>query len=301
MKTHYQQKLFLALSSMLICVQTGLSDVDVQSDTAPESQRQISLEGQSNFRDLGGYKTTDGRTVKWRQIYRSGELPKLTEQDLDKLKRLELKSVVNFLTDAEIESHGRDRLPEGVQQIHRPIESDVGDLAKTILESRKTADFSQVPPDLNPQIHRLLVTDETARKEYAALLRMAADPENRPLVFHCSHGVHRTGTGAAILLSALGVPWETVRKDYLLSNKYREVEVKRRLEYFRQEAAKRQHIAPDQVDMTNFEAFYILQGSYIDAARKEILEKYDSMEGFLREGLRLSDEELVQLRSTLLE
>ena len=53
---------------------------------APSDQRHIALEGQSNFRDLGGYLTADGRTVKWAQVYRSGELPRLTDKDVAKLK-----------------------------------------------------------------------------------------------------------------------------------------------------------------------------------------------------------------------
>lgn len=263
--------------------------------------RHVELEGQSNFRDIGGYKTADGRTVKWGVIYRSGELPKLTDDDLAKLKQLKIKSVVSFLTEKEIKYHGADRVPIGVKQYAAPIETDVGDLAATIVEARKTADFSKVPPDLNPKIHRLLVQGKTSRKEYAALLRRIADVDNHPLVFHCSHGIHRTGTATAILLSALGVPWETVRTDYLLSNKFRKDEVEKRLAYFRQEVAKRETIAPAKVDMTNFEAFYVLQGGYIDATRDEILKTYGSFDQYFTKGLGLTKQELQQLKDALLE
>ena len=66
---------------------------------------------------------------------------------------------------------------------------------------------------------------------------------------------------------ALGVPWETVREDYLLSNKYRKAETEKRLAQLRELAAKNQNLPPEEVDMTNINAFYILQGSYIDATR----------------------------------
>ncbi len=263
--------------------------------------RHVELQGQPNFRDLGGYKTVDGRSVKWGEVFRTGELPKLTDKDVKRLEKLELRSVVNFLTDTEIEYHGPDRLPDGVRQVHRPIESDVGNLAQQIVEARKSADFSSIPPDINSKIHRLLITDQTARAEYAKLLRMIADPTNRPLAFHCSHGVHRTGTGAAILLSALGVPWESVREDYLLSNVYRKEEVEKRLTQFRKLAAEKQGIAADQVDMTNFNAFYVLEGEYIDAALDEIKTKYGSIEQFLLDGLGLSAGEIDRLRQELLE
>lgn len=272
-----------------------------QSQETKDAPRHIKLEGQSNFRDVGGYRTKDGKVVKSKTIYRSGELPNLTDQDLDTLSGLKIRTVVNFLTDQEIEAHGGDRLPSGVRSINRPIDSDVGDLAQTILQARKDADFSKVPPELNPQIHRLLIDDKTARVEYANLLRLAANPENRPLVFHCSHGIHRTGTGTAILLWSLGVPWETIREDYLLSNKYREEEIKKRLDYFRNAAAKKQGVSPEVVDMTNFESFYILKGDYIDAARDQIVKKYGGIEGYLKDGLKLTKAEIGRLREQLLE
>ena len=144
----------------------------------------------------------------------------------------------------------------------------------------------------------MLVSD--ARKQYAALLKEIADADG-PVVFHCSHGVHRTGTAVAILLSALGVPWETVREDYVLSNKYRKHEIERRLAQLRQLAARNRDIPPDEVDMTNVNAFYILKGEYIDATRDEILKKYGSIDGYLTKGLGLTRGEIGQLRDRLLE
>ena len=83
--------------------------------------RSIPLEGQPNFRDLGGYQTADGRTVKWRQLFRSGELGKLSDADVAKLADLELGTLVNFLLPEEIEKHGADRLPDGVREVADPI------------------------------------------------------------------------------------------------------------------------------------------------------------------------------------
>lgn len=256
------------------------------------------LQGQPNFRDLGGYKTSDGRTVKKGLVFRSGELPRLTNDDVARLERLGIRTVVNFLTEQEIEFRGEDRLPDGVETLSLPIAGEDNE-ASVIVEARKNADFSQVPVEINPDIHRLLV--DVARKEYAKLLRTIADPERRPLVFHCSHGVHRTGTAAAILLSALGVPWETVRRDYLRSNDCRKEEIERRLAALRNQAAKNRGVSPAEVDMTNANAFYVLQGEYIDASLDEAVKRYGSMENYVRDGLGISDHEVERLRSELLE
>ena len=120
-------------------------------------------------------------------------------------------------------------------------------------------------------------------------------------MFHCSGGIHRSGTAAAILLSALGVPWETVREDYLLSNDYREEETRHRLSQLREKAAETLGVPLEEVDTTNMDAFYVLEASYIDAALDEITKEYGSAESYVREGLGLSDEEIQRLRTELLE
>jgi protein-tyrosine phosphatase len=113
--------------------------------------------------------------------------------------------------------------------------------------------------------------------------------------------VHRTGTAAAILLSTLGVPWDTVREEYLLSNVLRREEVGRRLGQLRVLAAKNQSIPPAQVDMRNAEAFLVQQAAYIDASRAEILAEFRSFDDYVEIGLGVDRVVLESLRDGLLE
>ncbi len=286
----------LAISGLFA---TSCNTRPASPETTEEHTRAIPLDGQSNFRDIGGYLTTDGRTVRWGEVYRSGRLDHLSEPDVAWLDSLGIRTVVNFLTPDEVERGGPDRLPPGVREVPLPIVSgNAAALTGVVNEARRTGDFSLLPPTINPEIHQLLIKEATA--EYAALLRAAADPANRPLVLHCSHGIHRTGTASAILLSALGVPWETVREDYLLSNVYRAEEVDGRLAKLREMSAAAQGIAPEEVDMAGANAFYILDGSYIDASLDEAIASYGSMEDYIRDGLGITDDEVARLRSTLL-
>ena len=262
--------------------------------------RSIPLEGQPNFRDLGGYQTADGQTVKWRQLFRSGELGQLSDADVDQLADLELRTLVNFLPPEEIEKQGADRLPDGVNEVASPISGErAARLTMEVQAAISSGEFDKVPPEMNPEFHRLLL--EEGKPQYAQLLRSAADPEQRPLVFHCSHGVHRTGTATAILLSALGVPWETIREDYLRTNPLRAEQNKATLEKIRTKVAEARGVAPESLDMSNVEAFYILEGSYIDGALEEAKKRYGSMDGYIRDGLGLSEEEIKALRASLLE
>jgi protein-tyrosine phosphatase len=182
--------------------------------------RHIPLSGQPNFRDLGGYATRDGRRVKWRRVYRSGELSQLTETDVVKLGELGIRTVIDLRSAEEVAARGEGRLPEGATLHPMPISSS--DMFAKLIPMFLNGDFSQVPPNLLDRVNRVLVRDFSA--QFGGLLRALSDPTKRPLVFHCTQGKDRAGFGAAMVLSALGVPWETVVEDYLLSNHYRKAE-----------------------------------------------------------------------------
>ena len=287
-----------AAAGLLIGCDSSPDEAESSNGEAPA--RHIALEGQSNFRDLGGYETADGRIVKWRQLFRTGELGSLSEADVAKIEELNLETVVNFLLPEEIEKSGEDRLPEGVQPVLDPITGErSAELSRTAHQAISSANFENLPAAINLEIHAILMDE--AKEQYARLLRSAADPDKRPLAFHCSGGIHRTGTASAILLSALGVPWETVREDYLLTNIVNMDENAETLAKLRSKAAASRSIAPESVDMTNVEAFFILEGAYIDGALEAARKEYGSMEGYIREGLGLSEAEIEALKESLLE
>lgn len=247
-----------------------------------------------------GTRCSTGETVRYGQLYRSGQLTDLTDADVSLLADLGLQTVVNLLTNEDREMYGEDRLPEQAGLVSLPINSDEAtELANEANHALHSGDFSALPPTLNPDIHRLLVHDGTA--SYRKLIEPAADPERRPLVFHCSHGVHRTGTGAAILLTLLGAPWQTVREDYLLSNTYRKTEVRRRLGQLRTLASRSQGIPEESVDMTNAKAFMVQDATYIDATRDEVVNEFGSFERYFEEALELDPTTIGDLRQSLLE
>jgi protein-tyrosine phosphatase len=120
-------------------------------------------------------------------------------------------------------------------------------------------------------------------------------------VFHCSHGIHRTGTGAAIVLSLLGVDWDIVRRDYLRSNELRAGEVHRRLEQMVEAVAATRDVSPGEIDMANMEAFMVQDASYIDASRDQIMGEFGSFDRYAREGLGVDATVVQSLRDELLD
>jgi protein-tyrosine phosphatase len=262
-----------------------------------QNDRRIELVGQDNFRDLGGYETSDGRRVKWRHLYRSGELSELSDDDVDKLADLGIRTVVDLRGETEVAKKGPGRLPPGATRTSIAIEP--GDLSPILGPAFVTGDFSVVPEDLLLQINREYVRDW--RHRLAALLHVAADPANCPLVFHCTQGKDRAGINAAILLSALGVPWETVVEEYLLSNSQRRVGAEAGLKTLRESAARQRGITPEEVDMSNIRGLFFVHTSYLGAAHDEITKEFGSVEAFIRDGIGWSDSDLRHLRDGLLE
>ena len=175
--------------------------------------RRIQLDGAPNFRDLGGYTAADGRTVKKGLVFRSDDLNDLSQDDLDVVSELGVRTVVDFRDHKEIADYP-DRLPETATNL----------VALPIGAGRLMAGFSLGRLDRDKttgimiSVYRALVNDfQYVYHEFFSLL---ANPDNLPLLFHCTAGKDRTGLAAALFLSALGVKREIIEEDYLLSNVY---------------------------------------------------------------------------------
>lgn len=174
--------------------------------------RSIALDGTTNFRDLGGYAGADGRTVRWRKLFRSDHLAGLSPADLQALQALGVARAVDFRGVQERASQGYV-WPFLDQQV-LGIEPTVVQRALALVQQghRLTADETV---GLMQDTYRSFVIDNADR--FARLFHLLQDSD-QPLVFHCTAGKDRTGWAAALILLALGVSREAVREDYLLTN-----------------------------------------------------------------------------------
>lgn len=174
----------------------------------------LHLKGGSNFRDLGGYTTADGRTVRRNAVFRSAHLGGLTDEDRGALGKLGVRTIVDLrgVNEAAETPHLIDGLACRIVGAH--IEPGVGDKIRGAV-----ADGSA-----NPYVMMQFLTDHyrdyprRCAPGFRTLFATLSDGEHRPLVFHCTAGKDRTGFASALLLTLLGVPWETVMEDYLRTN-----------------------------------------------------------------------------------
>ena len=262
------------------------------------AERHIALDGVDNFRDLGGYETTDGRRVRWGQLYRSGELGEMTDRDLALVADLGIRLVCDYRTDFEVEE-----LPDpeiaGAEHLRIPIADAGSNLVEEITMAVLEGDLSLLGPELLIDGNASFVTDFT--DEYRRVLDRVADPSSRPTNIHCTAGKDRAGFGAAVILLALGVPQETVMEDYLLSNQYRAHANQETLDTVRPIVAVAQGVDPEAVDLEPLRSVLEVRPEYLQAAFDAMVANYGSVEGYLTDGLGLSDADLTALRAELLE
>jgi protein tyrosine/serine phosphatase len=172
-------------------------------DAQTEHDRHVPFELAWNFRDLGGYATADGRVTKWRTMFRADGVHRLTAEDLAPLG---IRTVVDLRTPLEIEERGKFTHDE-VGYHHLPVLQETWE--------RDSVDIAG--PEERFLANRYLEMLDSGRETIPMALRLLADPESVPLVFHCAAGKDRTGVVAALTLSLLGVPDETITQDYALS------------------------------------------------------------------------------------
>lgn len=174
--------------------------------------RVLRLQGASNFRDLGGYAGRDGRTVRWRRLFRSEQLGGLTDADRKVLADLGLVRAFDFRGTAERTARPYE-LP-GVTQHPLAIEPVIVQRMQDLVAAGGEL-TAPVVVEMMKDLYRALVNDQAHRFAEMFEHLLAGDGA---AVLHCTAGKDRTGLAVALILLALDVPRETVRHDYLLTN-----------------------------------------------------------------------------------
>jgi len=256
----------------------------------------IRLEGTYNFRDFGGYRTADGALVKRGVLYRSEHLAKLSPRAFGQFTALGIRLLVDLRTEGE-RSQRPNALPpnHGIRLEHLPI-SIVPEL-----ERRRSplawpwfiasGGLDHVNEEAMLKVYRDL--GERAAEAIGRLFRLLLDPANHPALIHCMGGRDRTGCSAALILSVLGVPLDTVVADYELTNECTRSSLGRVTRSLRL-------MSLFQLSEERIRTLLLAHPAHLRAALDSRCATYGSVEGYLRERIGFSDAEQQRLRSMLL-
>ena len=255
---------------------------------APAHERFIVLEGGRNFRDVGGYRTADGRSVKWGMLYRSGSLAYLTPKGISDFDQLHVTSIIDLRSTDErhrdpnnwqaASSHGYWSRDYGMPMASLP--ASMGDPSKMTGEAARA---------MMAGSYRTLAQQQTP--SYRELFARLTGATRGPVVVNCSAGKDRTGIATALVLTALGVPYDTIKQDYLLSNgAYGMDSLKRDL------SSPMAALPPEAAA-----ALAGVDGSYIDATFDALRAQYGSVNNYMRQELGVGPRQIAILKARMLK
>ncbi len=251
-------------------------------------KRVIPFKGGHNFRDLGGYPTSDGRMTAWGLVYRSGSLAALSDEDHALLHSLKLALVFDLRSTRE-RGVRPSRLPEPAAfevwfRDHKTSAADVVDLVQ------KPEAHSGLAHEMMVELYRGLAYEQA--ESFAELFRRLASG-HLPMVFHCAAGKDRTGTADAILLDLLGVERSEVIADYVLTDSFFD----RLCEMALSDPVSGKLAAFDKDIWT---PLMQARPEYVATMLETISARHGSTEGFVREVLGLSAIQVAAIRERLL-
>lgn len=248
--------------------------------------RFVPFEGSINFRDFGGYDTTDGRRVDWGKLYRCGALSNLTEADHERFTNLSVGVICDLRRDDEVEMNPTPAHPPFHVRQHIPIAPGSSPMLRESLQGSAHG----VADRINFMVE---ITREIARDHhdaYSRLFRHLLESDGAFLL-HCSAGKDRTGFGAALILSAIGVDEDTIVQDYLLTNQAECL--------FRFMGERMRGHYGDKLDDGSLEAITGVREEYLRAALDEVRTRHGSVDGYLEE-IGVGEAERAELRHRLL-
>lgn len=253
-----------------------------------EEHRLLPMDGSHNTRELGGYKTTDGKTIKWGKLFRSDKLSDISKTDQAYLQNLGIKKIVDFRSEQE-KAEDPNIIPTGISYVEMPISVDGAMRSKieAVLKGETDREVQSFLIDANKEF----VTNYA--DVYENFLRGLID-EDAPTLFHCTAGKDRAGFAAAITLIALGVSKEDVINDYMKTNAFTQERIEEIL-------GQIELMSLYQSDVEILRPLLGVEQIYIETAFRTAEKKYGSLENFIRNGLNISDEDIQKLRNKFLE
>lgn len=249
----------------------------------------MKLEGGINFRDLGGYITSDGRRVKKGHLFRSGSLSGLTIKDCERLQSLSVKHIIDYRDLHESDSD-KDILWQGVHYECCPANPESHATTAGNGDFFTSERLESLPADFMETLYQRL---PFANPAYQRLFQKVEGLHEGSLVQHCAVGKDRTGVGSALLLLSLGVPKHTVVQDYLLTEET--------LQPFRVKILNQIEHLLSPVALKRFHYMMSASEQFLSAAIGEIEQRYGSMEAYFANEFSLSADKCKVLQTRFLE
>ena len=236
------------------------------------ANRVIDMDNNKNFRDIGGYFTTDNRQMKWGQIYRSANLSNATLYDQERIRRLKIRTVIDFRSERTARRYPI-LLHPSIRKVALPL---MPMDAEKLDEQLNDEHFDRSDAIRYVQEEYVNIV-ENHKTQFGELFDLLTNDSNYPLLLTGSLGKDGIGLATYFILYAIGVPQNSLEQDYMLSN---------------------EHIDPAkaEIDAKNLSesmqeavtAMLSVNRSYLNYAIDYIKLKYGSVDNYLEQELRVT-------------
>lgn len=238
-----------------------------------------------NFRDMGGYTSNDGRTVKNGLLFRSGELGNMTSVDKTQFQQFQIQTIFDYRDEREALNNVTP-IFEGIQNIRIPAKNLPDEITiAAIKELVKSDAYTKIDVQKFTSFYESLPINN---RSYQKLVEILVDAKG-PMLHHCTAGKDRTGIGSTIIFLILDLPIETIMEDYLNTNIILKAYPPKWLERMR-----------EYIDEEVLDVLASCKESYLHAAYNNILTNYGTVDIYLLKEFGIHKELREKVKSTYL-
>ncbi len=248
------------------------------------ANRVIDMNNIKNFRDAGGYFTTDNRQMKWGEVYRSGNLSNATLYDQERIRRLRIKTVIDFRSERTA-----GKYPILLHPSIRKIALPLAPMDAVKLDEQMKDEHFDRSDAIRYVQEEYVNLVENHKTQFAEMFDLLANDSNYPILLSGSLGKDGVGIATYLILYAIGVPQNILEQDYMLSNEY--------IDPAKAEIDARNLSESMQEAVT---AMLSVNTAYLNYAIDYIKLKYGSVDNYLEKELRVTSGKKNLLRKYLL-
>lgn len=248
------------------------------------ANRIIEMNGIKNFRDIGGYFTTDNRQIRWGQMYRSADVSNATLYDQERIRRLNIKMVIDFRSEKTAK-----RYPLLLHPSIRKVALPLAPMDAEKLDEQLEGEHFDRSDAIRYVQESYVNIVENHKEQFGEMFDLLTNDSNYPILLTGSLGKDGVGLASYFILYTLGVPHAVLEEDYMLSN--------REIDPAKAKIDARNLPEPLQEAVT---AMLSVNRAYLNYVIDHIKQKYGSVDNYLEKELRVTVGKKNLLRKYLL-
>jgi protein-tyrosine phosphatase len=185
--------------------------VTVQQEMLVAADRIVNFQGGQNFREVGGYPTTDGRKLRRGLLWRSARIDELTVDDIEVFHRLGIATI------ADLRSSRERSLNPTSEAIRAKVRTLTWDAKHRNRDDAQLRDLFSPGAESTHYFQSILGLYRTIAIDHAEHFRGIFETVANgglPVLIHCAAGKDRTGIAVGLLLEIIGVERAFILADY---------------------------------------------------------------------------------------